>query len=203
MPWPACTAHDRNRRTRPMRISIVTGFFLPVPPVRGGSTEKIWHRLAREFSSQKHEVTFISRAWPGFPDRETADWVRHIRLRGCGPLGLPAGQSVEGPAVGMEGVPRPAPGRRRHLQYGRFACLAPQVPARRGQGRRRRRPDAQGPGPGLRKRRPDPRPGRRGRRSAPLRKPPARAPDRALSLPDRLGARTPRPRANRAGRRSR
>jgi glycosyltransferase involved in cell wall biosynthesis len=65
-----------------MRISIVTGFFLPVPPVRGGSTEKIWHRLAREFSSQKHEVTFISRAWPGFPDRETADWVRHIRLRG-------------------------------------------------------------------------------------------------------------------------
>ena len=34
-----------------MRITIVTGFFLPVPPVRGGSTEKIWHRLAREFAA--------------------------------------------------------------------------------------------------------------------------------------------------------
>jgi len=25
-----------------MRISIVNGFFLPVPPVSGGSTEKSW-----------------------------------------------------------------------------------------------------------------------------------------------------------------
>lgn len=65
-----------------MVITIVTGFFLPVPPVRGGATEKIWHRLSAHFAAAGHQVTFISRAWPGFPDRETTGGVRHLRLRG-------------------------------------------------------------------------------------------------------------------------
>lgn len=66
-----------------MKISIVTGFFLPVPPVLGGSTEKIWHRLAQEFAKAGHEVTFISRRWGIRPDRETVDGVTHLRLRGA------------------------------------------------------------------------------------------------------------------------
>lgn len=66
-----------------MRLTIVTGFFLPVPPIRGGSSEKIWHRLAGEFAAQGHEVTFISRAWPGMADQETVDGVRHIRIPGA------------------------------------------------------------------------------------------------------------------------
>jgi glycosyltransferase involved in cell wall biosynthesis len=66
-----------------MRITIVTGFFLPVPPVSGGATEKIWHRLALEFAAVGHEVTFISRTWPGFPDHETVNGVTHLRLHGA------------------------------------------------------------------------------------------------------------------------
>jgi glycosyltransferase involved in cell wall biosynthesis len=66
-----------------MKITIVTGFFLPVPPVRGGSTEKIWHRLAQEFAAAGHEVTFLSRAWPGFATREIAAGVHHHRLPGA------------------------------------------------------------------------------------------------------------------------
>lgn len=66
-----------------MRISIVTGFFLPVPPVLGGATEKIWHRLAVEFRRAGHDVTFVSRAWPDFPAREVADGVAHVRLKGA------------------------------------------------------------------------------------------------------------------------
>lgn len=66
-----------------MKITIVTGFFLPVPPVLGGATEKIWHRLAQEFAAAGHEVTFISRAWPGFAARETVAGVAHIRLPGA------------------------------------------------------------------------------------------------------------------------
>ncbi len=66
-----------------MRLTIVTGFFLPVPPLRGGSTEKIWYRLALEFVRSGHFVTFISRAWPGFRYRECADGVNHIRLNGA------------------------------------------------------------------------------------------------------------------------
>lgn len=65
-----------------MRITIVTGFFLPVPPVQGGSTEKIWYRLAQEFAAAGHEITFVSRAWPGFANSETSQGIRHVRLRG-------------------------------------------------------------------------------------------------------------------------
>jgi glycosyltransferase involved in cell wall biosynthesis len=65
-----------------VKISIITGFFLPVPPVRGGATEKIWHRLAQQFAAAGHEVTFISRTWPEFPAEETLAGVRHIRRRG-------------------------------------------------------------------------------------------------------------------------
>ncbi len=66
-----------------MKISIATGFFLPVPPVAGGATEKIWHRLAQEFAAAGHEVTFVSRTWPGFAARETVAGVTHLRLRGA------------------------------------------------------------------------------------------------------------------------
>lgn len=65
-----------------MRISIVNGFFLPVPPVAGGATEKSWFNLACAFAERGHDVTIISRRWPGFPDEETRDGIRHVRLRG-------------------------------------------------------------------------------------------------------------------------
>jgi len=65
-----------------MRITIINGFFLPVPPVSGGSTEKSWYNLAREFATRGHKVTMISRRWPNFPDEETTEGIRHVRLRG-------------------------------------------------------------------------------------------------------------------------
>ena len=65
-----------------MKITIVTGFFLPVPPVRGGSTEKTWHGLAALFAAAGHSVTFVSRSWNGLAAAETAAGVRHIRLPG-------------------------------------------------------------------------------------------------------------------------
>ena len=65
-----------------MKITIVSGFFLPVPPVAGGAAEKIWFRLAREFAAAGHDVTYISRSWPGFPDQETIDGIKMVRLRG-------------------------------------------------------------------------------------------------------------------------
>ncbi len=68
-----------------MKITIVSGFFLPVPPILGGSTEKIWHRLAREFVAAGHTVTMISRRWPGWPEctTELDGRLTHLRLRGC------------------------------------------------------------------------------------------------------------------------
>jgi glycosyltransferase involved in cell wall biosynthesis len=65
-----------------MHITIINGFFLPVPPVRGGATEKTWYQLAREFTARGHTVTCVSRCWPGFPDDEIVDGIRHLRLPG-------------------------------------------------------------------------------------------------------------------------
>jgi glycosyltransferase involved in cell wall biosynthesis len=65
-----------------MKITIVMGFFLPMPPAAGGATEKSWHRLALEFARRGHEVTIISRRWRGWPDRETREGVHYLRLRG-------------------------------------------------------------------------------------------------------------------------
>jgi len=65
-----------------MKITIVMGFFLPMPPVAGGATEKSWHRLAIEFVRRGHDVTIISRRWKGWPSTEVRDGVRHVRLRG-------------------------------------------------------------------------------------------------------------------------
>lgn len=65
-----------------MKITVVMGFFLPVPAAAGGATEKSWEGLARAFAAQGHEVTVISRQWPGWPTRETVAGVCHLRLRG-------------------------------------------------------------------------------------------------------------------------
>lgn len=66
-----------------MRITIVSGFFLPMPPVSGGATEKSWDQLARQFANRGHQVTIISRRWPGLPDDEVAEGIRHRRLPGA------------------------------------------------------------------------------------------------------------------------
>jgi glycosyltransferase involved in cell wall biosynthesis len=65
-----------------MKITIVLGAFLPVPPVMGGAIEKSWFALAEEFVSRNHDVTIISRALPQFARHEIVDGVRYIRVRG-------------------------------------------------------------------------------------------------------------------------
>jgi glycosyltransferase involved in cell wall biosynthesis len=65
-----------------MRITIVLGAFLPVPPIMGGAVEKAWFILAEEFAKRGHEVVLVSRAIPQFPADEFLKGVRHIRVRG-------------------------------------------------------------------------------------------------------------------------
>ena len=65
-----------------MRITIITGYFLPVPPLSGGATERSWFGLAKMFAAAGHNITFVSRTWPGLPRMETADGIKHIRVEG-------------------------------------------------------------------------------------------------------------------------
>jgi glycosyltransferase involved in cell wall biosynthesis len=66
----------------PLRISIVQGAFLPVPPLLGGAVEKAWYSLGREFARKGHTVTHIGRQYGSLPDDETESGVRYLRVRG-------------------------------------------------------------------------------------------------------------------------
>ena len=68
-----------------MRITIVQGAFLPVPPILGGETERVWYELGREFARRGHEVLHISRRHPKLPYMENTGGVRHFRVRGFAP----------------------------------------------------------------------------------------------------------------------
>jgi glycosyltransferase involved in cell wall biosynthesis len=65
-----------------LRITIVTGFFLPVPAMIGGATERSWYGLAKAFAAEGHSVTFVSRSWPKLPPTETEEGVSHLRVAG-------------------------------------------------------------------------------------------------------------------------
>ena len=65
-----------------MRITIVQGAFLPVPPLMGGAVEKIWFALGKDFARRGHEVVHVSRLCEGLPREEGIEGVRHLRVRG-------------------------------------------------------------------------------------------------------------------------
>ena len=62
-----------------MRITIVTGPFLPVPPAPCGAVERIWHELAGEFAAQGHQVTMLCRDHETQSRNETVDGIRFLR----------------------------------------------------------------------------------------------------------------------------
>lgn len=65
-----------------MRITIVQGAFLPVPPVMGGAVEKIWFALGKEFARRGHQVTHISRQYETLDHEECIEGVHHVRVPG-------------------------------------------------------------------------------------------------------------------------
>jgi glycosyltransferase involved in cell wall biosynthesis len=66
-----------------MKIAIVQGAFLPVPPKRGGAVEKIWFALGQEFARRGHDVTHYSRLCDGLPADEILGGVHHVRVPGA------------------------------------------------------------------------------------------------------------------------
>jgi glycosyltransferase involved in cell wall biosynthesis len=65
-----------------LRITILQGAFLPVPPLRGGAVEKMWFELGKQFTEYGHSVSHVSRCFPGLPAEEAIDGVCHFRVRG-------------------------------------------------------------------------------------------------------------------------
>ncbi len=65
-----------------MKITIVQGAFLPVPPEMGGAVEKLWFAIGKEFVREGHEVIHISRRYRNMPANEIIDGVSHKRIGG-------------------------------------------------------------------------------------------------------------------------
>jgi glycosyltransferase involved in cell wall biosynthesis len=65
-----------------LKITILQGAFLPVPPALGGAVEKMWLALGKEFVRAGHEVVHVSRSYDGFSNTEQIDGVLHQRVRG-------------------------------------------------------------------------------------------------------------------------
>lgn len=65
-----------------MKITIVQGAFLPVPPLMGGAVEKVWFALGKEFAQRGHQVTHISRCYENLPQDEILDGVHYLRVPG-------------------------------------------------------------------------------------------------------------------------
>lgn len=63
-----------------MKITIVLGAFFPVPPIMGGAVEKVMFALGKELAVRGHEVVMVSRTVPQFPDEETRDGIKHLRV---------------------------------------------------------------------------------------------------------------------------
>tara|TARA_E500000178_G_scaffold221968_1_gene218960 strand:- start:2533 stop:3660 length:1128 start_codon:yes stop_codon:yes gene_type:complete len=66
-----------------MKINILQGAFLPVPPSKGGAIEAAWYSLGRKFASKGHEVTHYSCMDKGLPETETDGGVKYIRIQGA------------------------------------------------------------------------------------------------------------------------
>jgi glycosyltransferase involved in cell wall biosynthesis len=65
-----------------VKIVILQGAFLPVPPLMGGAVEKMWFILGQKFSARGHQVTHISRRFKHLPTKDLIDNVQHIRVAG-------------------------------------------------------------------------------------------------------------------------
>ncbi|MGL5080761.1 MAG: glycosyltransferase family 4 protein [Microcoleaceae cyanobacterium] len=65
-----------------MKISIATGPWLPVPPLQGGSTGRIWQGLAEAFAAHGHQVKILCRSYPSQPAQEVIKGVTYIRQGG-------------------------------------------------------------------------------------------------------------------------
>lgn len=64
-----------------MRIALTCTEKLPVPPIAGGAVQLYIDGIT-PYLSKKHDITVFSIQYPGLPERETINNVKHIRLPG-------------------------------------------------------------------------------------------------------------------------
>ena len=66
-----------------MRITSITGPWLPVPALKGGSVPRMWDGLSEQFAAAGHEVIVVARRYPGQPLNESRKGVAYTRIGGA------------------------------------------------------------------------------------------------------------------------
>jgi len=66
-----------------MRITVITGPWLPVPALKGGSVPRMWDGLSEQFAVAGHEVIVLARRYPGQPSSELRSGVTYRRIGGA------------------------------------------------------------------------------------------------------------------------
>lgn len=72
-----------------MKITIVQGPFLPVPPILGGAMEKFFYAVGIALAQRGHTITHIGCTHPSLPLRDTLQGVHHLRIPSSPPTGNP------------------------------------------------------------------------------------------------------------------
>ncbi len=73
------TSFHNTHPQRPLRITILSGPFLPMPPAPCGAVERVWDGLAHVFARRGHRVTVLCQGHPNQRPDEIKDGVRYIR----------------------------------------------------------------------------------------------------------------------------
>jgi len=66
-----------------MRITVITGPWLPVPALKGGSVPRMWDGLSEQFAAAGHEVVVVARRCPEQPLKESRKGVTYTRIGGA------------------------------------------------------------------------------------------------------------------------
>ena len=72
-----------------MKICIVTGPWLPVPPLQGGAVERRWQGVAEAFAAKEHQISILCRSYKGQPQQEIINGVKYFRY-----VGFPQSRSI-------------------------------------------------------------------------------------------------------------
>src|SRR4029077_12476654 len=72
-----------RREGESMRITIITGPWLPVPALKGGSVSRMWDGLSEQFAAAGHEVIVVARRYPEQPLKESRKGVTYTRVGGA------------------------------------------------------------------------------------------------------------------------
>ena len=100
----------RRREEDGLRITIVMGPFLPLPPGPAGAVEVLWRDLGNQFAAQGHEVVLVCRGWGPRCRDVPGEIARRVELSGYARSGWIWADLIKDLLYSLEAVRTAPPG---------------------------------------------------------------------------------------------